>query len=281
MSADSPGSSGSPGEGPWSGWANAEIYDAFVHEGSIYRGLNERLVELARIATARRVLDLACGAGATAEACLAVLPATAELVGVDASEPMVALARARITDPRARFEVASAATIERVARGPFDRAVSNAAFWQFPTRRPVLAALGRLLEPGALFAFNVPAERLAGEPSEVHPFQVALARAIERRSGRPFPRTPTTLDPARLERQLREAGFEDVRRERLVLRCRQAELMELMEIPAMLQPMTPTLGETERRTVVDEARGRTDADQPVRVPWVYFVARRAGAAPAG
>jgi ubiquinone/menaquinone biosynthesis C-methylase UbiE len=264
-------------DSPWSGWANAEIYDAFVREYSIYRTLNARLVEVAEIASAHRVLDLACGAGATAEACLAALPATAELVGVDASEAMIGLARGRVTDPRARFEVASAATIEAVARGPFDRAVSNAAFWQFPARPPVLAALGRLLEPGALFVFNVPAERLTGEPSEVHPFQVALARAIEARSGRPFPRTPTTLDPDSLERQLAEAGFDDVRRERFVVRCRQVELMELMEIPAMLDPMTPTLGEADRRDVVAQAQQRTDSEQPVEVPWVYFIARRAGA----
>lgn len=262
-------------EHPWSGWANAEIYDAFVREGSIYRRLNLRLVELAEIASARRVLDLACGAGATAEACLAVLPPDGTLVGVDASTPMVELARGRITDPRARFEVAPAADAERVVAGPFDRALSNAAFWQFPARRPVLAALGRLLEPGGLFAFNVPAERLKGEPSQVHPFQVALAREIEERSGRPFPRTPTTLDPERLEHQLAEAGFGAVRRDRLELRCRQAELMELMEIPAMLGPITPDLTDAERRDALDRAKERADPDQPVRVPWVYFVAPKA------
>ncbi len=260
---------------PWSGWANAEIYDAFVREGSIYRRLNLHLVELAEIASAHRVLDLACGAGATAEACLAVLPPDGELVGVDASAPMVELARGRITDPRARFEVASAADAERVVAGPFDRALSNAAFWQFPARRPVFAALGRLLVPGGLFAFNVPAERLKGEPSDIHPFQVALAREIEARTGRPFPRTPTTLDPGRLEHQLGEAGFRALRRERFELRCRQAELMELMEIPAMLRPMTPDLSEAERREALDRAKERADPDQPVRVPWVYFVARRA------
>jgi len=259
---------------PWSGWQNAEVYDAFVRERSIYRALNERLAVLAEISTAHRVLDLACGAGATADACLAQLPADGALVGVDASEAMVSLARGRIRDPRARFEVAAAATIERVVDGPFDRAVSNAAFWQFPTRRPVLAALGRLLAPEALLVFNVPAERVAHEASPVHPFQVALAREIERSSGRPFPRTPTTVDPERLERRLAEAGFEPLGRERFEVRCRQDELMELMEIPAMLRPITPGLSEAERRTALGAARERSDPGQPVTVPWVYFLSRR-------
>lgn len=262
---------------PWAGWANAEIYDAVAREHTIYRQLNEHLVEAAEIATARRVLDLACGTGLTAEACLAVLPADGELVGVDASAEMVELARSRVTDPRARFEVVSAAAMEQVLHGPFDRAVSNAAFWQFPTRRPVLAALSRLLGAGALFAFNVPAERLSGEETEMHPFQAALARAIERRADRPFPRTATTLDPRRIERQLAEAGFELRYRERIDISCRQQELMELMEIPAMLRPLTPDLGEAARDKILAEARARADPDQRVRVPWVVFVAaRRAG-----
>jgi len=261
---------------PWAGWANAEIYDAFVREGSVYRALNEHLAALAEIGDARRVLDLACGGGATAQACLALLPPAGELVGVDASEAMVAVARDRVRDPRARFAVASAAAVERVARGPFDRAVSNAAFWQFPTSRPVLAALGRLLVPGGLLVFNVPAERVRGETAPVHPFQVALAREIEASTGRPFPRTATLVDPERLDRRLGEAGFASERRERFDIRCRQSELMELMEIPAMLQPITPALSEQERLAAVGAARERSDPEQRVSVPWIYFVARRSG-----
>lgn len=259
---------------PWSGWANAEIYDAFAREHTIYRQLNEHLVRVAEIATARRVLDLACGTGMTAEACLAVLPPDGELVGADASAEMVELARSRISDPRAHFEVVPAARIGHTLQGPFDRALSNAAFWQFPTRRPVLSALAQLLAPGAIFAFNVPAERLRGEATEMHPFQAALARAIERRNDLPFPHTATTLHPKRLERQLSEAGFEPAHRERLDVQCRQRELMELMEIPAMLRPLTPDLGEAAREEILAEAQGRSDPDQRVTVPWVVFVATR-------
>ena len=265
----------SPERSPWAGWTNAEVYDAFVRERSIYRALNEQLAVLAEIATARRVLDLACGAGATAEACLARLPADGALVGVDASEAMVSLARRRIHDPRARFAVAPAAAIERVVDGPFDRAVSNAAFWQFPTRRPVLAALARLLAPEALLVFNVPAERVARE--ERHRSTRSRSPWRGRSSaptGRPFPRTPTTLDPERLERRLTEAGFAPAGRERFEVRCHQEELMELMEIPAMLRPITPGLSDDERHAALRAARERSDPAQPVKVPWIYFLCRR-------
>lgn len=287
-----------PSESPWAGWKNAEIYDAFVSEHGIYRALNRRLVELAEVATARRILDLACGGGATARACLEVLPARGDLVGVDGSEAMVRVARARVRDPRARFEVAPAAALERVARGPFDRVVSNAAFWQFPSRRAVFAALARVTGEGALLVFNVPDELLAGprrgepagerparaasaeaatedapEPAGPTPFQVALARAVEARTGHPPP-AASPVDPGRLEARLAEAGFEPVRREPFAYRTRQAELMELMAIPAMLHRLAPELSDPGRQAALTEARQRTDPDQEVTIPWTYFVARR-------
>jgi SAM-dependent methyltransferase len=257
---------------PWAGWLNAEIYDAFVEEFGIYRALNRRLAALAEVASARRVLDLACGGGATALACLARMPARSELLGVDGSEAMVRVARARVRDPRARFRVAAASDLERVLSGPFDRAVSNAAFWQFPDPRTVLAAVGRVLAPGGLFVFNVPAERLVGEDAPVTPFQVALARAIEARSGHPFP-TPEPLDPRRLSDELGEAGFELLRRDRFAYSAHQVELMELMSIPAMIRRVAPELPEDERQAALAEARSRTDPEQRVTVPWVYWVAR--------
>lgn len=259
---------------PWQGWINAEIYDRFVREHGIYEALNRRLVELADVAGARRVLDLACGAGATTLACLARLPPGGEVVGVDGSEAMVTVARAQVRDSRARFVVAPAAALEEVVEGPFDRALCNAAFWQFPAPLPVLLSLARVLAPGARLVFNVPAERVAGEPAPVHPFQVALAREIEARTGRPFPSTATSLDPERLTAVLGEAGFTLEQRERYTYRGRQGELMELMEIPAMIEPLTPDLPPRVRRAVLRRARRRADPAEEVEVPWVYFVARR-------
>ena len=144
----------------WRGWNNAEIYHRFVCEHRIYRRLNQRMVELADLVGARHVLDLGCGTGATALACLRVLDMEADLTGVDASEEMVEVARANILDPRARFHVAPASAVHDVEDGPFDRALCNAAFWQFPASGPVFGSLYRVLEPGARFVFNVPAERV-------------------------------------------------------------------------------------------------------------------------
>ena len=267
---------------PWTGWANAETYDGFVREHPIYRWLNRQLVDIGRVAEAGNVLDLACGTGATSRACLAVLPARGEILGVDASAAMVEVARARVGDPRARFAVAPASAVDRVAAAsaPFDRVLSNAAFWQFPDPAAVLAGLTPLLAPGALFAFNVPASRLAGVATPVHPFQVALARAVDQRADADSGAGSgggggEEVDPSALEAALREAGFELLGRHRRVYRSTQHELMELMEIPAMLHRAAPGLAPDRRRDALVEARRATDPEQAVEVPWVYWLAELA------
>lgn len=256
---------------PWSDRVNAEEYERFTREWPLYRALNAKLVELARIGTARRVLDLGCGTGATARAVLAELPADGEVVGVDASAAMVEVAQAVVGDPRARFVVAPAAGIERRVEGPFDRALSNAAFGQFPASQPVVAALARLVAPGGLFAFNLPAEGLAGSGGRPHPYQVALARAVGR--GR-LPAAPAPIDEGRLVELLAEEGFDLVARERFVYRGRQEELVELMELPAMIARAAPEATIAGRAAAVARARRAVDPEQAVEVPWEYFVARR-------
>ncbi len=254
---------------PWRDWLNAEIYDGFVRTNRIYDWLNERLVQIAEVGSARRILDLACGTGATAIACLRVMPAESELVGVDASEAMVSVARAQVQDPRCRFEVAPASDLSPV-EGEFDCAVCNAAIWQFPAIRPALEQVRERLSPSARFTFNIPAERVEGESGSIHPFQVALASAIQDATGQTFSRAPSSTDPAALERMLKETGFSLRGTERWVYQGRQGEMMELMEIPAMITPLTPNLSPEQREAVIERARGSVDPAERVEVPWIYF-----------
>lgn len=257
----------------WSDWHNAEIYNIYVQEYPIYQELNRHLIELARINTARRVLDLASGSGATARSCLSHLPEDSQLVGVDASEAMISLARMEIDDPRASFEVSTAETADVAVSGTFDRIVCNAAFWQLGTPYVLLQNLANLLDPGGLFVFNVPAELVVGESSDVHALQIALARAIESEVGRSFALNPQIIEPGRLAERLDEVGFELVAQERFVYRGLQKELLELMRIPVMIAPLTPGLSPETRQSVLDVAGERTDPEQRVEVPWIYFVAR--------
>lgn len=259
--------------GRWRGWENAESYDAFVREHDVYRWLNAQLVDVAELGRCRRVLDLGCGTGATTRAALGAIAVEGEVIGIDGSPEMVAVARSNTVDPRASFAVASAGAVEEVVDGPFDAAISNAAFWQFPAQDRVWRALGSLLEPGAALTYNVPAERAPGTgPS--HGFQVALARAIERRADAPYRQTATRIDPARTAARAQAAGFVEELRETRSWVGPQSELIELMRIPAMREPIASGLSLDEVLAAVDESEARVDPDREVQVDWVYVRYRR-------
>jgi SAM-dependent methyltransferase len=258
---------------PWSSWINAEIYDRFVRERGIYGWLNAHLVRLADVRLARRILDLGCGTGATTIACLRKMDAQAEIVGIDASEEMVGVARSNVFDPRARFEVVPAAAADEVD-GTFDRVLCNAAFWQFPSFAPVFRALGERTAPGARFVFNVPAERVVGESSPIHPFQLTLVKQIEEETGSRFEGAPASVDPRGIAATGGEYGFGLVSTERHVYEGKQDELIELMSIPAMLRPLSPGLSEERQEAAWQRAKVRSDPDLEVTVPWIYFILER-------
>ena len=59
-----------------------------------------------------------------------------------------------------------------------------------------------------------------------------------------------------------------------VYRRRQIEFMDLMEIPALIAPLTEDLDEVATRKVLDRARGAADPRERVEVAWLFLRLRR-------
>jgi len=267
-------SSSDPAPGArWRGWHNAESYAAFVRDHDVYRWLNAELIQAAGLQGCRRVLDLGCGTGATTRAALGAIAVDGEVVGVDGSPEMIEVARGSTVDPRATFVVSSAGAVGQAVAGPFDAAVSNAAFWQFPGQDRVWEALGELLAPGASLTFNVPAER-DEQVGPSHGFQVALARAIERRTSDLYVETATRFDLDEAGRRARASGLVEEGREIRTWRGPQSELIELMRIPAMREPIASGLSPEQVLAAVDEASQRVEPTRQVEVDWVFLRYRR-------
>ena len=89
-----------------------------------------------------RILDLGCGDGVLTER---IVAAGAAVIGVDASEDMVAAARARGLD--ARLADGQALDFD----GEFDAVFSNAALHWMPDADAVAAGVHRALKPGGRF----------------------------------------------------------------------------------------------------------------------------------
>jgi trans-aconitate methyltransferase len=256
-------------DSPWHDWLNAAVYQSFVEEFPIYGWLNRELASIAELEDAERVLDLACGTGATALGCLPHMHRDAELVGIDQSRPMVEIARAEVDDRRCRFLVGDVRRLRRHLEGRFDRAVCNAAFWQLPQPGHVLSELAEVLAPGARLAFSVPSEQLAAGDAAVHPFQVALARLLDesRHRGRGPAARFSSIDD--LKHLLASRGFDVELVVETPYAGAQRELVHLMQIPAMTSSVAPGLSEETCRRAVSRAAERVDPEQEVIVPWTF------------
>src|SRR5215217_6796328 len=137
------------GEGDESlrGVAGSEMrWDSSLYDESfgIISAFGAGVVELLAPRPGERIVDLGCGTGAlTAE----IAAAGAEVVGIDASEAMIA--RARELYPHLRFEIARG---EDFAVGaPVDAVFSNAALHWMSPPEAVAASVARALGPGGRF----------------------------------------------------------------------------------------------------------------------------------
>ena len=261
-----------PEDSIWNDWRGAEAYREYVEAFPLYPALNHRLARLADLERADRVLDVGCGTGTTAAACLDLLPETATLVGIDGAAAMIEIAR--VSDPRATFLQVNTDDLPGPVAGRFDRIVCNAAFWLLPRTGRVLSALWERARRGARLVFNLPAQRMESVAAAPDPFQWELGTALIDHLGEG--RLPLDLPLFSLEgieRALAGAGFRLESTETYVYRGRQEELIELMLLPAMTARLAPELSWAERRRIVRGAAARSDPDLEVEIPWLYFVAR--------
>lgn len=100
----------------------------------------------------KRVLDAGCGPGIYAEA---LVDRGAEVVGFDASEKMVALAREKLRGRAEVFRANLENPLDRLEDASFDLAVSALAMDYVRDWRPPLSEFRRVLKPGGRLVFSV------------------------------------------------------------------------------------------------------------------------------
>ena len=277
-----PPASGWPvNEDAWNDLLTAETYAEFTRSWPVYahlnRALNDTLFEAYPDWPDIRILDLACGTGATAEAVLQRLGPRGELHCVDRAAAMVSLARTLLDDPRVTFEVRSAERLSASRAAPFHAIVCNAAFWHF--HGSPLTDMARLLVPGGSLHFTVPATYVRGGSVEGHPLQAAVTRVLAEGHAE-LPGAIRELNPTQLDATAAMCDLEPGRWTPLTYRSTQGEFMALLRIPAMSDWMAPGLEPEAREALLDQAMTDLDPDEPVTVDWfVVSFRRRAGAAP--
>jgi len=133
--------------------SNFRAMDAVGYEkimGRHSRKLAEAFLAFTGRSPAEKMLDVGCGTGEMTFA-LARRGDHAAIVGIDVSEPYVAFARTRNSDPRIGFEIADATSLP-FPSAQFDRAVSQLVLQFLPDPYPAVAEMRRVVRPGGMVA---------------------------------------------------------------------------------------------------------------------------------
>ena len=202
-------SSGPDQAAHWNGPAGEAWVEAQELLDGMFSGLEEALADTAATASARRVLDIGCGTGATTLAVARRLGEDGEALGVDISAPMVTHARARAEreGSQARFVVADATT-HALPPAHFDLAVSRFGVMFFPDPVAAFANIRRALRPGGGLA------AVAWRSRDENPFMTTAERtAVPMLPEAPPPRRPDApgqfafADESRVRGILEDSGW--------------------------------------------------------------------------
>jgi SAM-dependent methyltransferase len=237
--------------------------------------LSDRMMELARVAPAMRVLDVATGIGEPAMTAARRVGPTGTVVAVDQAPQMLAVARERMRAAgiaNVEFVEGDAETVA-LPLDSFGAAVCRWGLMFFPDAVATLARLRSSLVPDGWLAAAVwgPPERV---PIISFPFAV-LARELGQPpapSGGPSPFALS--EPATLERVVRDAGFADVHSEPFTVTFEFSSLDELLghvgDVSAPLRTIMAAQS-TERQAelwgkLADAAVTLANADGVIRLP---------------
>jgi ubiquinone/menaquinone biosynthesis C-methylase UbiE len=245
----------------WNGCAGRGWVEAQESLDRLFEPFEDLLVEAVAARRARRVLDIGCGTGSTTLGIARSLGGSGTAVGIDVSEPMIALARSRAERESAppRFICADAQT-HAFEPASFDMIVSRFGTMFFDDSVRAFGNLHNAAAPGA--ALHTIVWR--------RPADNAFMTAAERAAAPFFPQMPARrpdepgqfafADRERVCAILEKSGWADIDIRPLDVECSLPE-RELNDYISRLGPlgrMLQQLDERARARVVEAVRAAFD-----------------------
>ncbi len=179
-----------------------EIYERAL-VGPLFRPWAEALLDDVVLTAGDRVLDVACGTGIVARLARQRLGDSGQVVGVDASPPMLEMARS--VDPRVDWRVGDAGALPLQDGDQFDVVLCQQGLQFFPDKPAAAREMFLALADGGRLALST------WRPDDTLPVLLELRRIAERQVGAVSDRRHGFGDPDAVEDVLREAGLRDVR----------------------------------------------------------------------
>jgi SAM-dependent methyltransferase len=241
----------------WNGRAGRAWVEAQALLDGMFEPFEERLVEAALAGPSERVLDVGCGTGATTLAVARRLGAGGRCVGVDLSEPMIAVARARAEreNAPASFVCADAQT-HAFEPASFDAIVSRFGVMFFDDAVQAFTNLRRAAKSDARLRF------VAWRSAAENPFMTTAERAAAPLLPNIPPRRPDApgqfafAAQRRVARILEESGWAAIAVRPIDLACGLPE-RQLLDYLTRLGPLGQALSmadDSTRAQVVETLR---------------------------
>jgi SAM-dependent methyltransferase len=237
--------------------------------------LSDRLMELARVAPGKRVLDVATGIGEPAMTVARRVGPHGAVVAIDQAPQMLDIARERMEASGAQnveFVEGDAETVA-LPLDSFDAVVSRWGLMFFQDPVGALTRFRASLVPGGWLAAAIwgPPERV---PLISLPFMALAGDQNQMPSPPPGPNPFALSVPATLEQVTRDAGFAEVRSEQLTVTFTFSSVDELLghlgdvsaPIRAIVVTQSPERQAAFWEKLAEGARNFIGADGVVRLP---------------
>jgi SAM-dependent methyltransferase len=212
----------------------------------IFQPYADELAQRARNLQPRRILETAAGTGVVTQALHDALP-DAEIVVTDLNQPMLDVAQQRVTSDKVSFRQADAQDLP-FADSSFDLVVCQFGAMFFPDRVRGHAEARRVLRDGGHYLLAI-WDRIDRNP---------VSNASQESLIELFPEDPPLFllegpfsyaDPAAIERDLRAAGFSDVRIDTVERRSRSPSARDAAEALCYGTPMGVEVEDREPGTL--------------------------------
>ncbi|MER0483211.1 class I SAM-dependent methyltransferase [Streptomyces sp. Edi2] len=266
----------------WDENTTAEAYAVFTRDYPMYSATSRDLAHRAQITGSNLVVDLCGGAGATAEAILALAPAQARVISLDYAAAMQRVGCRMLPDPRLTWVTAPAEDLTtHVPTGSVDAVVCNSAIWKTDVPA-VFAAVHRVLRPGGRFVFNIGGGFAGIRHDDENTMRTGLSlnRLIQQIAARDHGYTPppATYAPPKLPLstvagELAAAGMTVLDTEITAQHSTMAEKKAWLSIPVFARPDGDFTHE-QRMAILEKAYALTAPDAPTVTSWLVVVAQR-------
>lgn len=268
-------------ETEWENPDTAKQYLNFCESYSIYRTASQDLVEFAEINQGMSVVDLACGTGIPTEVILKRLLNTGEVYSVDFSQPMLDIARSRISCSRVFFVKSTAESLDNHIPKKVDRVICNSAIVH-TNMEASFKAISHVLKENGKFAFNLGARGSSICSRFIAPYDIGVLYQImyctaekeyDYKKKRYY--GDASLCYSNINNLLTKNGLmiESNKTTKTTLSLNEAR--ELFLIPAMTEKCLSGLPYNKRKEIVEKACQEFDLTTTFIFTWMNYLVKRA------